>query len=177
MEIQIEVTKQDFIDFNLYHLSHSPTIKRQRIALLLPGFLWSGFWLWLCVDGAKTLHNIKTLMPLIIGGFLYVATLLILWRGSMKRQIQRLLSEGENKGLLGSQRVIISEEGIANIDELSTYTAKWQTVEKVIASDNCLYIYVSAVSALIVPKRFFASDAAFADFVRQTTEYAESVRQ
>lgn len=177
MEVQFTLTKQDLIDFNLYHLSHSPTVKRQRIGLLLPGLLWSLFWLWVSIDDDKTWQNILTLKPLIIGGFLYIATLLLLWRWSVKRQLQRLLDEGENKGLFTPQRVILSEEGIATIDELSTYTAKWQTVEKIIATDDCIYLYVNAVSAVIVPKRFFANDAAFGDFVRQAREFAGAAKQ
>src|SRR5688572_10114552 len=105
MEIQIDITEKDLIDFNLYHLSHSPTMQRQRWVLLLPGLLWSGFWLGLAALSEEPLRTAKALLPLIMGGPLYIATFLLLWRRSVSRQIQKHLAEGKNKGIFGPHKV------------------------------------------------------------------------
>lgn len=171
MEIQTDITNKDLIDFNLYHLSHSPTIKRQRLILLLPGLMWSGLWLGLSALGKEPLRTAKALMPLIMGGPLYIVMLLVMWRWSLSKQIQKHLAEGENKGVFGPQKIILSADGVADIGELSQSTTHWKAVERVTATDDCLYIYVNALAAVIVPKRFFPTDTAFEDFVKKAKEY------
>ena len=99
MEILVDVTKQDVIDFNVYHQQHSRIAQRTRWAVSLPGFLWAGFWLLLCAlsETEDFWHSARVLMPLWMGGLLYAATILFAWRWGMARQIDKILAEGKTK--------------------------------------------------------------------------------
>jgi len=172
VEIQTNITEQDLIDFNLYHLSHSPTAKRQRLVVtFLPGLMWSGLWLVLSAFSKHPLETMKALIPLIMGGPLFVLLNFVMWRWSLSRQIQKQLAEGENKGALGPRKIIISPNGLAEISELSQSTTHWEAVEKIVATDDCLYIYLSALSAAIVPKRFSPDATSFEEFGKTAKEY------
>ena len=171
MEIQTNLTNQDLLDFNLYHLSHSPTAKRQRLIGLLPGFVLTGLWVGLSVMSDEPLRTFKALVPLFMPGPVYIVSLLAIWRWSIARQIQKHLEEGENRGVLGPHKIIISSDGVADIGELSQSTTQWKAVERVISTEHYAYIYVNALAAMVVPKRFFPNDAAFEEFVKLAEQY------
>lgn len=170
MEIQNQITQKDLVDFNLYHLAHSPIIKRRRLRCFLSGVVWSILWIVFALFSGSV-ETAKALMPLILSGPLFMVMLLVAWRRSVPRLIQKQLAEGTNKGLFMPYRVILLAEGIENISQLSRSFTHWKAVEKICVTQESLYVYVNAVSALIVPKRSFPNDAAFEEFVKTTKEY------
>jgi hypothetical protein len=43
-------------------------------------------------------------------------------------------------------------------------TTAWPAVERIVVDSGMLYIYISSVSAVVVPRRAFTTDAEFASF-------------
>src|SRR5262249_27289903 len=94
------------------------------------------------------------------------------WRWSVRRRLQRLLSEGQNAGL-GKGRLIIRPNGLRVTKEGADNALNWSYVEKIVESETHVYIYISAVSALMIPKLAFASDAEREHFVEIARQYRE----
>lgn len=59
------------------------------------------------------------------------------------------------------------------LSELGQSTTAWKAVEKVAAVDGGIYIYTSALAAVIVPRRAFASQLEFDEFVRMAGAFHE----
>ena len=171
MNVQVDITKQDVVEFNLYHHSRSPSSKRTKWALTLPGFLWSGFWLVLSLLSETPEETVLALMPLWLGGFAYIAVILLSWRRGVARQVGKYLAEGENKGLFGPRQVLLTPEGITETGELQTSTINWRAGEKIVVLPDCAYVYLNAVAAYIIPKRAFASEPGFDAFIGAAQDY------
>jgi YcxB-like protein len=82
-----------------------------------------------------------------------------------------MIGEGRNRTLLGRQRVTISPESITRSSDFDQTTVRWSAVERVIKDKNHAFVYTSALTAIIVPRRAFADTVAFDVFVLKSTEY------
>ena len=156
MKLEYEITKQDYIDFNIYHMNHSVTIKRslfiQRFIfpitfLILPMFLVKvtdiPLWYWLDVS--------------IISSVLWIIYYPKFLIKSVGRKVSNMLEEGKTTGILGNHIFSLSEEGV--IDKTEFSETSYKLIEKVVESEDhiYIYIYVSAVMACIIPIRIFGS--------------------
>jgi hypothetical protein len=84
-----------------------------------------------------------------------------------------MIGEGRNRTLLGKQRVTLSPEGITKASDFDRTTIAWSGVERVIADKDFVFVYISAVTAIIVPRRAFADAVGFDEFVLKATGYHE----
>jgi hypothetical protein len=154
MKLEYEITKQDYIDFNIYHMTHSETVKRslfiQRfifpiIFLVLPIFLIKitdiPLWYWFSV--------------FIISSVLWIIFYPKFLKKSVERKISKMLAEGKTTGILGNHSFSFTEEGFVDKTEFSE--TRYNLIEKVVESETHIFIYVSALMAYIIPIRIFGS--------------------
>ena len=133
MKIQNQITVDDLVAFNRYHLTNSPTYKRRRtsthiraaLVLCVPGFLVA------FVDRSAPRAAVAL-------GFSLVFILLSLMRknATLGKATRDLYSEGENKELLGPYTLEVNEAGIINTSDFSEHRWSWQAIEKVATSDE-----------------------------------------
>jgi hypothetical protein len=154
MKLEYEITKQDYIDFNIYHMNHSVSIKHslfiQRfifpiIFLILPIFLVKitdiPLWYWFDVS--------------IISSILWIIYYPKFLKKSVGRKVSKMLEEGKTTGILGNHIFSFTEEGVVDKTEFSE--TSYNLIEKVVESEAHIFIYVSAVMAYIIPIRIFGS--------------------
>jgi hypothetical protein len=95
------------------------------------------------------------------------------YRHKVRKIVVGMLGEGRNRTLLGKQRVAISPEGITKSSDFDRTTVAWSGIERVVKDKDHAYIYTSALTAIIVPRRAFADDVVFDEFVGRATQYHE----
>jgi hypothetical protein len=178
MTIEYELTKDDVLAFNLYHRSHSPTLRRQYyFAWLLPALAWLTVCtaLWYCADQrpGEPLQTFLDLLPMFCGVPIYLAIFPWARRRGLRRVLDSMMSEGKNRAVFGRRTVTLSREGIAQSGEFASSSISWRTVERVVRDGDHAYIYSGAVTAIIVPRRAFAGESEFDDFVMTTRRYHE----
>lgn len=154
MKLEYEITKQDYIDFNIYHMNHSITMKRslfiQRffipiIFLILPIFLVK-------ITDTPLLYWFGVF---IISFVLWIIYYPKFFKKSVERNISKMLEEGKTTGILGNHIFLYTEEGVVDKTEFSE--TSYNLIEKVVESEAHIFIYVSAVMAYIIPIRIFGS--------------------
>ena len=157
MNINYQLTKQDYIEFNIFHMSYSNSIRKilfvQRyfvsIIFLITPFIVSriineiSFWFWLPV-----FIIVYLLWVIFYPKYFY-------WFSS--RRISRMVDEGKNADMLGSQSLELTEDRIVNISSFSESKTDYRTVERVVETKDYIYIYISSVMAYIIPIRTFES--------------------
>lgn len=175
MNFEYSLTKQDYIDFNLFHMTYSDSMRRsisiQRfilpigIIIILPFLLASltriPLWYWLIVCVCMSLFWIAS-YPKYLGR-------------SVSKRISKMLNEGENegKGILGKHSFSLSEDGIVDTSEHSELRTKLNAIENVVESKDHIFIYISAISAFIIPTRIFAGEDHKEEFLKKVREMAE----
>jgi hypothetical protein len=155
MELEYELTEDDYIAFNLYYVKHSKTVKQslfmQRflppiIFLIFPFVL---FW----VTG-------EFLMVLLISFVLFSVVWIIFYPryfyGYIKRNVSKLLNEGSNANILGRHVFISTEDGFVEKNRAEQRSGRWSSIERVEENDYYYFLFFSTMNAYIVPKRSFS---------------------
>ena len=171
MTAEFEITKDDLSAFNLYHHRHSPTARRQYLrSWFLPAFIWlllcTGVWYLADRERGTPLRTFLDLLPLFSGAPIHLLYFPWAYRRKLRKIVDGMVSEGQNRGLLTRRRVTISLESVTESSEHSQTSTAWRAVERVVIADENAYIYTSALAAIIVPRRAFASSSEFEEFVR-----------
>ncbi|WP_411680407.1 YcxB family protein [Clostridium thailandense] len=154
MEIEYCLTKQDYIDFNVFHLGYSKTIKRSlfinryivSIIFLIIPFVFSKitkvpfkFWLFECL-------------------IIYVLWVLFYpkyTKWNIKRKISKELDEDKNINKAGISKLTLTDDGIIAIDKLGESKMSYEAIIDIVEEINHIFIYVGANKAYIVPTRSF----------------------
>ncbi len=170
MEIEFELLEKDYINFNINHSMKSPGLKKnifgQRILgpiifLLIPFIL-------------KTYTKIPLLYWLTIFGILSVVWFIFYpkyFNWEMTRRIQKMLKEGNNENIYIRRKIILSEEGIIEKSDIGESNMPWIQVGKVEETDEYIYIYISSISAHIIPKRVFTDKNEEQRFISEISKY------
>ncbi len=175
---EYELTKDDWIAFNFYRHFHSPIARRQYLrswfsSVIAVLIICLGISLLASLNSPTPGSTFVALLPLYSG----VLFCLVWFPWSNRRKVRKIvagmLGEGRNRTLLGKQRVAISPEGITKSSDFDRTTVAWSGIEQVIKDKDHAYVYTSTLTAIIVPRRAFADDVGFDEFVSKATQYHE----
>ena len=89
----------------------------------------------------------------------------------LKKIVERMYGEGRNLLIYGPRRVSLSPHFLNSSSPYSQSVTRWVAIEKLVVSDDALYIYNSGVSSVVVPRRAFTSDDHFQTFVHTAEEF------
>lgn len=157
MIFEYELSKQDYIDFNIYHMKNSDTLKR---SLHLQQYLLPIFYLIMpfILAGITDIPLVIWLTTFVIVAVLWVIFYPKYFMSSTIKRISKLVDEGKNKDMLGKHCIIVDEDGIVEKTENGESRTKWNGVEKVTETEKYVFIYISSIMAYIIPKSVFVSD-------------------
>lgn len=69
------------------------------------------------------------------------------------RHTKKMVNEGKNEGLLGKHAMTFSDEGIVDVTSNGETKVHWSGISEFKEDDANFYLYNSALSAYIIPKR------------------------
>lgn len=174
MEIKYELTKDDYLAFNLHYVKHSNTIKqslfRQQfftpiIFLILP-FIFSWFMGEFSIGLSITFMLVSVVWMIVYPKYFY-------WH--ITRNVNKTLNEGENENLMGQHMFIGNDEGFIETNKAGERKVSWSSIERVEENDEYYFLFFSAMSAYIIPKRSFLSEADQKNFQRMINKRTSSV--
>jgi hypothetical protein len=87
-----------------------------------------------------------------------------------------MIAEGNNQAVFGHHTITLSEAGIHTKSPGSESDLEWSTIQKVLQSKSHIFLYISAINALVIPKKAFPteqSQQSFLDFVLSKTKTGE----
>lgn len=181
MTAEYEITQDDLTAFNLYHHRHSSTARRHYLrSWFIPVFLLllvcTGIWYLADRERGTPWRTFLDLWPLFCMVPLYLLYFPWAYRRKLHKIVAGMVNEGRNRGLFCRHRTTISPERVTRVGEFGQTSVVWSAVEKVVLTDDYAYIYISAVSAIIIPRRAFADSSEFGKFVRTAGEFQEKAR-
>lgn len=154
MEIHYTISEEDYIQFNLYHMEESPSIRKQFQMLRL----------YLPVISAMVIFFVGTLVlnqPAIywgIVGLLYAAGWLIFYprlhKISVKNNVLKLAREGDNSSIFGDKTLVIEGDKITIFGQDTIEVITKAAIKEIHQKNDLLILYNSSVSAHIIPTRY-----------------------
>lgn len=82
-----------------------------------------------------------------------------------------MLEEGDNENLFNQRTLVLTDEGITETSSIGESHIRWDKINHLEETEDYLYIYVSSVSAHIVPKRVFENLSEQEKFISKITGY------
>jgi hypothetical protein len=167
MEVTFKTTVEDYIAFNL-HMYRRSKVTRTNY---LTGWL---FFPVLCLVGTVTL-------VVVIGfgvwaalcaaaGILFALVYPFLQRWSDGATLREYLKEQDVRGLVGRIVLVLTEESLVEVTELTRSEAKWQDMKGIEEVGAYTFIYVTGMQAAILPRHGFDRDDNYfraRDFARE----------
>jgi hypothetical protein len=101
-----------------------------------------------------------------------VFCLLALLRKKWVHSLTSLRPEGQDVGkFLAERRLRVSPEALTHATEFSAETLSWKAIDKIAVTRDHAFLFFSRTAAYILPRRAFATDADFQDFVHLARRY------
>lgn len=152
MEIHYHLTEEDYLHFNMFHVKNSKTARRslniQRFLLpvvfIIAAFLFSTF---------GDLPVMEAFIVYAIVAILWILFYPKYFYRHIAKMTKRMLKEGKNEGMLGDHVMKLTDEGIVDSTANGETKVNWPGIIEFKEDDNNIYLYNSAVSAYILPKR------------------------
>lgn len=152
MEIKYNLTEEDYVNFNMFHVKNSKVVNR---ALNMQRFLTPIIFIIASIVFSKVGG-----MPF-PGVFITFLVVSIVWMifypkyfySHIIRNTKKMIKEGKNDGLLGEHQMILSEEGIIDSTSNGETKVSWSGIQTLSEDNYNIYLYNSSVSAYILPKR------------------------
>ncbi|NRA38034.1 MAG: YcxB family protein [Planctomycetes bacterium] len=156
MKVSFELTMDDWIAFNTYYLYNSKEVRRTKtcVQLFAPALV-------LMLLMYSFVNDEMTVIPTVLLLLYAVAWFVFYPKRFYKnaiRKTMRIMKEGDNSGFLGAHEISFNDEGFTCVEPESTQMYKWSAVKQTGENDDYIFLYVTAVSAVILPKEKFFSD-------------------
>lgn len=171
MEIEYELTKEDFLDFNLNHAHNSSTVKKslfyQRyvVAIIFPI---------IPVILSKTFKApLRGLLPAyLISSLMWIIFYPKYFWWQIKKNVTKTLDESEDSKFVASHSLTISEKGMVSEGENSKTVRDWGSIQRIDKTDRNILIYTGAMEALIVPLRAFDDEVSLKSFIEEVERFS-----
>jgi hypothetical protein len=79
-------------------------------------------------------------------------------------QVLRLFKQEDHRKRLGPTRIELRPDGVAAASPIGATIFDWKAISEIVATNDYLFLHLDSLSALMVPRRAFADDAAFDRF-------------
>lgn len=170
MELEFELLEQDYINFNIDHAKKASALKKNILMQRILGpIIFSLFpfiirmyteilmWYWVTIFGILS-----------VSWYVFYPKY---FNWEMARRLKKMLKEGNNENILIQRKIRLSEQGILETSPIGETNISWSQVDKVEETDEYIYIYISSISAHIIPKRVFSDEDEKQMFMRVISKY------
>lgn len=163
MKISFRNTFRDLVNFNLYVMFHSPVV-----------FIFTGICVafltkpnWDAAMKAGDDHSLAfrvilfTILELIPVAFMGIVTVIAMILGNISKM---------NKTVLTDVTHTFGEDAIHSESQYSKSEIMWTAVQKITRTKSYIYLFVMQSSAIVIPKRAFATQEAWEDLWKFCSE-------
>jgi hypothetical protein len=167
---EFELTSDDIIDFNMHHLGNLKSYLRieKRNKMIIALVMLFGLIYFATTMNVPYIHYLALL--LVVGGALAFSGYSSYMRRSIARKIRKEIAEHENSGFVGYRRIEIDKYRISESGSIGESSCLWTAVRAIEKNDKLIIVYISSVSAYIIPRRVFNTDNEFNDYYNQIVE-------
>jgi hypothetical protein len=113
-----------------------------------------------------------SVLCLLLGSGFFLLAFGELVRWSIRSALRR-----RERHALGWRRLAINAQGLVIISELSRTEMKWAALRKIALAEGYVFLYISDDQAVILPRRPFAGDEEFQQFLTAARRYWKAARE
>ncbi|KGM93650.1 hypothetical protein Z956_10915 [Clostridium botulinum D str. CCUG 7971] len=166
MNIDININKNDYWNYNKYLIKHMPRFTRSFILnmIMMPITM-----LIVMIMMKKSLVCTIT-VTIVIGA---AADIFLIW--IIKRQVDKTASKRDD--ILGNHKFELYNKGIKEISEVKNQMHTWKSIKDIKQDENNIYIFLGGLEANIIPKRAFETIDESKDFYDKCIKYYNGIKK
>jgi len=174
MKIEYEIDMNDIMQFQKYHLNNSQQMKKQILAvrLFIP-IIIIGIFIAFKIGSESIIDLIKNYYMLFVVMILWFFLYPIIAKSSIFRLGKKYYLEGKNKEVLCKHKITIGKNKITEETKNSKNEHTWDGIEKIVYTNDYIFIYTSALTAHVVPIRVFKNEDEKNKFINALKEYKQ----
>jgi hypothetical protein len=150
MVIRYELTLDDLIAFNRYHVAHSRTIQTQKYFVIAVVGL-------VAIGAGVAIESEIPLFARVFSAIIFAALFRFayhLFFGlALRRQTRQLLSEGSNDGILGPHELELNDKFLTERTDVNESRHAWSAINRIEETDEHAFLYISSLQAHVIPTR------------------------
>lgn len=163
MRIEYKLTKEDYYEFNLHHMSHFKKVNRSiNIQRFLMPIIFTVFAVLTYRMGNTSLNIILPIYLLVSTGWVMLYPKFL--QRAVNKRLNAILELESNKSLLEDKVLEVADDGLYEILEGDNRVLSSKEVVDIVETDKNVYVYLPAESAYIIPKKFFKDEKEKAEF-------------
>jgi GNAT superfamily N-acetyltransferase len=185
MEVEYVVTMDDYVDFSL-HVSYSSGIAFGVYILgwfvipLFPLLLAAVTLVGVGVNWQASVGSLVLAAAMVILAVLAAATYPFTYNGLLRWYTRAFAAQRGVRGMIGRIRLILTHETLTEITNTTRSEIRWRDIARVEEVGDVTYIFVTGISAALVPRRGFVNDEEYylvRDFARSRVGYNNEENQ
>ncbi|MBN2434885.1 MAG: YcxB family protein [Spirochaetes bacterium] len=150
MQIEYEVTKDDIVHFNKYHLMHSKETKamlsRSRLLHII----------YVIIITIALSYSTDNWIMFSVFGFIIIVLYMLRFKKNVIKNIEKNVGKAfdsdDNLVVLGKQILDIQEDGLFSKGQASEGKTFWNGLTKIIENDGYIFIYLGTTKAFVIRK-------------------------
>jgi hypothetical protein len=178
--ISVSLTRRDFEDFAVFAALEGPfartvVFRRIQILLLPAAVVLLLALLAFDLDASMLVSGFGAVSPWLRSLTLVLAAIVVVaWLGlprAVRVWVRRGIATPRYDALLQPFALSLNTAGIACETTSGEVVTPWPAIKAVSVVDTAIYAFIAPFQAIIIPRRAFADDAAFDDFVTALSAY------
>lgn len=165
--ISYSLRKADILEFNEYHArmnsAYGKNMARHQMT-------WPTVTVVVALFVVMSTGNMVIAMLMFIGAFVWSLIVPAWLKKRFKRQVDKQLPEDSLAKIVGEYHLSVTSEGLLENSPRGEKLIKWDTIEKVEGSKRHVYLYLTEVAAIIIPKETISKDSQFSAFYDEAIE-------
>jgi|GEM_PF-5119105 len=171
MQFEFDQSEEDIIAFNYFYFWSSPERKWFRQFVRFGPLVLFAF---VAYRNQPVFAEWGILnYGLVLWGLLFVFIAPSFIKNRLKKRLNRIVSTVKKADIVGHRTISIDDTKIEAKGENSRSTMKWSSVLKFVEIENYFFMYFSANSGLIFPKRVFKSENQMDDLLEMVIRKIE----
>jgi len=167
MEVRYKPSEDDLVALTWLEAKRSPTLRRQYFGTYF-GVPTAVAGLWLAVvllTSEDSAGHIGTGIAVVAFAVFWFFWWPAKYSKTIRKYVQTTLKEGRSRVQLAERHIVCDTLGIKTHTDFGDDTLKWQAIQRMEETNDRLFLFLAQFSAVVVPRRAFASAQEFQEFV------------
>jgi hypothetical protein len=163
MKIEIDITRQDYLNFNLFHFRKKSLVRTGIIGLI--GLIILQY------EINKEKESVS-IIAVLISSIIYILIFSLIMYFSLVRSKS---VPKDNGSFLGEKLYDFGDDHISFSDKDSDGRFQWHAIKSLAEDSKAFYLYLDTIMALVIPKRYFVDkfqENAFRNYVQSKLNVA-----
>ncbi len=159
-EFEYKIAMDDYVEFNMYHSKNSRTFKNSMLVITLLG---PAIFITFALVYFGDLLGVSIFL---VASIIWIAFIRKYMWATSRRRIIKFINEGDTSEIFELKKLIVNDDGVLWSSKTSEGKYNWNAIIKICDLEEHIYLYVSSIQAIIIPKNVIDENGEFIEYCK-----------